>query len=84
MNFAGFFLIFFTLLAPTQSSAWQADGHTQMTQSSILQLTEEKSPGLFDEVKEFEVNFYRAGFNFALVPCGNLGNTFRFSLLLKF
>ena len=30
------------------------------------------------------VNFYRAGFDFAWVPYGNLGNTFRFSLLLRF
>ncbi|TPW21615.1 MAG: hypothetical protein FD126_509 [Elusimicrobia bacterium] len=30
------------------------------------------------------VNFYRAGFDFAWVPYGDLGNTFRFSLLLKF
>lgn len=30
------------------------------------------------------VNFYRAGFDFAWVPYGSLGNTFRFSLLLKF
>ncbi|MDE2292625.1 MAG: PorV/PorQ family protein, partial [Elusimicrobia bacterium] len=30
------------------------------------------------------VNFYRAGFDFAWVPYGDLGNTFHFSLLLKF
>ena len=30
------------------------------------------------------INFYRAGFDFAWVPYGTLGNTFRFSLLLKF
>ncbi|MBI5598043.1 MAG: PorV/PorQ family protein [Elusimicrobia bacterium] len=30
------------------------------------------------------VQFYRAGFDFAWVPYGDLGNTFRFSLLLKF
>ena len=30
------------------------------------------------------VNFYRAGFDFAWVPFGDLGNTFRFSLLLSF
>lgn len=30
------------------------------------------------------INFYRAGFDFAWVPYGDLGNTFRFSLLLKF
>ena len=30
------------------------------------------------------INFYRAGFDFAWVPYGNLGTTFQFSLLLKF
>ncbi|MBI3299312.1 MAG: PorV/PorQ family protein [Elusimicrobia bacterium] len=30
------------------------------------------------------INFYRAGFDFAWVPYGDLGNTFRFSLVLRF
>lgn len=30
------------------------------------------------------INFYRAGFDFAWVPYGDLGNTFHFSLLVRF
>jgi len=43
-----------------------------------------ENPGLNELTLGAGLNFHRATFDFAWVPFGNLGNTFRYSLLIRF